>query len=54
MTHAVVPEEERKKLGITNALIRLSIGLEDADELIADVNQALISATNGAQNGLKR
>lgn len=47
MTHAVVPEEARKKLGITDALIRLSIGLEDAEELIADLNRALASAING-------
>lgn len=46
MTHAVVPEEERKKLGITDALIRLSVGLEDAEELIADLNRALTSAIN--------
>lgn len=50
MTHAVVPEEERKRVGITDALIRLSVGLEDVDDLIADLNQALITATSSAIN----
>ncbi|CAJ0607081.1 unnamed protein product [Cylicocyclus nassatus] len=41
MTHHSVPEEERKKLQITDNLIRLSVGLESSDDLIADLNQAL-------------
>ncbi|XP_023163776.2 cystathionine gamma-lyase [Drosophila hydei] len=41
MTHASVPAEDRKTLGITDALIRLSVGLEDADDLIADIKNAL-------------
>lgn len=41
MTHASVPEEQRRELGITDALIRLSVGLEDAQDLIKDLNQAL-------------
>ena len=41
MTHASVSEEDRKKLGITNGLIRLSVGIESADDLIADLDQAL-------------
>ena len=41
MTHASVPEEMRKKLGIGPSLIRLSCGIEDTDDLIADINQAL-------------
>jgi len=41
MTHASVPEEDRKKLGISDALIRLSVGLEDASDLIADLENAL-------------
>lgn len=48
MTHAEVPEEVRQELGITDALIRLPIGLEDVEDLIADLNQALIAATEGA------
>ncbi|XP_034100147.2 cystathionine gamma-lyase [Drosophila albomicans] len=41
MTHASVPAEDRKTLGITDGLVRLSVGLEDADDLINDLNQAL-------------
>jgi len=41
MTHASVPAEERVKLGISDSLIRLSVGLEDVDDLIADITQAL-------------
>jgi cystathionine gamma-lyase len=43
MTHASVPAEERVKLGISDSLIRLSVGLEDIDDLIADLDQALKS-----------
>jgi methionine-gamma-lyase len=41
MTHAAVPLEERERAGITDGLIRLSVGIEYADELIADLDQAL-------------
>jgi len=41
MTHASLTEEERLKIGITNGLIRLSVGVEDIDDLIADLEQAL-------------
>ncbi|MCF6348467.1 MAG: cystathionine gamma-synthase [Flavobacteriaceae bacterium] len=41
MTHASIPEKEREKLGITNSLIRLSVGIEDIEDLIADLQQAL-------------
>ncbi len=41
MTHASIPFEERKKTGVVDSLIRLSIGIEDADDLIADLAQAL-------------
>jgi cystathionine beta-lyase/cystathionine gamma-synthase len=41
MTHASVPEEMRKKLGIGPSLVRLSCGIEDTDDLIADLQQAL-------------
>lgn len=41
MTHAAIPKEEREKSGIVDSLIRLSIGIEDADDLIADLKQAL-------------
>jgi cystathionine gamma-lyase len=41
MTHASVPQDIRKKLGIHNNLVRLSVGIEDADDLINDLAQAL-------------
>ncbi|MGE3684442.1 MAG: cystathionine gamma-synthase [Bdellovibrionales bacterium] len=41
MTHASVPEETRKRLGITDTLIRLSVGIENQDDLLADLEQAL-------------
>ena len=41
MTHASVPAEERAKLGISDQLIRLSVGIESVDDLIADLDQAL-------------
>jgi cystathionine gamma-lyase len=41
MTHASVPAEQRKALGISDALIRLSVGIEDVDDLIADLDYAL-------------
>jgi cystathionine beta-lyase/cystathionine gamma-synthase len=41
MTHASVPIEDRKRLGITPGLVRISVGIEDVDDLIADVGTAL-------------
>jgi cystathionine gamma-lyase len=41
MTHASIPKEERLKNGLSDSLIRLSIGVEDAEDLIDDLNQAL-------------
>lgn len=41
MTHAVVPEEERRKMGITDTLIRMSVGLEAWEDIWADLDQAL-------------
>jgi cystathionine gamma-lyase len=41
MTHASIPKEERLKVGLTDSLIRLSVGIEDADDLIADLEMAL-------------
>ncbi len=39
MSHASMPPEARKKAGITNDLIRLSVGLEDAEDLIEDLDK---------------
>ncbi|KAM7287416.1 cystathionine gamma-lyase [Ixodes scapularis] len=44
MTHASVPENQRKELGISDNLVRLSIGIEDSDDLIKDIDQALRKA----------
>lgn len=41
MTHAAIPKEEREKNGVVDSLIRLSVGIEDADDLIADLAQTL-------------
>ncbi len=41
MTHASIPKEERDKAGVVESLLRLSVGIEDIDDLIADLKQAL-------------
>jgi cystathionine gamma-lyase/cystathionine beta-lyase/cystathionine gamma-lyase/homocysteine desulfhydrase len=41
MTHASVPEAERNRLGITDGLVRVSVGIEDVEDIIADLDQAL-------------
>lgn len=41
MTHASIPKEDRLKVGLTDSLIRLSVGVEDVDDLIADLDKAL-------------
>jgi cystathionine beta-lyase/cystathionine gamma-synthase len=42
MTHASIPEDKRKEIGITDDLVRLSVGVEDAEDLIEDLKQALL------------
>jgi len=41
MTHASIPAEERAKTGLSDSLIRLSVGIEDAEDLVADLEQAI-------------
>ena len=41
MTHASIPKEEREKTGVVDSLIRLSVGIEDSEDLIQDLKQAL-------------
>lgn len=41
MTHAALGEEGRKEIGLTDGMVRLSVGIEDADDIIADLDQAL-------------
>ena len=51
MTHASVPEEHRRRLGITDGLIRMSVGLEDVQDLIDDIEAALQYAFSSNTNG---
>jgi cystathionine beta-lyase/cystathionine gamma-synthase len=44
MTHGSVPLEVREKIGLTDSLIRMSIGIEHVDDLIQDLAQALAKA----------
>jgi cystathionine beta-lyase/cystathionine gamma-synthase len=44
MTHAAVPPEERKRIGVTDGMVRISVGLEDADDIIRDLDAALHAA----------
>jgi cystathionine beta-lyase/cystathionine gamma-synthase len=46
MTHASYPPELREQLGITDNLVRLSVGLEDAEDLTADLEAAFARARN--------
>lgn len=41
MTHGSIPREDRIKSGLTDSLMRLSIGIEDVEDLIADLDQAI-------------
>ena len=41
MTHASIPVETRNKLGITDGLVRISVGIEDVEDIISDLDQAL-------------
>ena len=43
MTHASIPLETRAKLGITDGLIRISVGIEDVEDLIHDLDQAIFA-----------
>lgn len=49
MTHASVPENQRAVLGISNSLCRLSVGIEDIADILADLTQAL-DHVKSAQN----
>jgi cystathionine gamma-lyase len=41
MTHASIPREERKRAGLADGLIRLSVGIEDIEDLLSDLRRAL-------------
>ena len=47
MTHGDVPREQRERAGVTDGLVRLSVGLEDPADVIADLEQAIHAATSG-------
>ncbi len=46
MTHKSIPEEKRRAAGVADSLIRLSVGLEEADDLVKDLEQALLTVKN--------
>jgi methionine-gamma-lyase len=46
MTHAVVPKELREKMGITDNMLRMSVGLEAWEDIVADLQQALIKSNS--------
>lgn len=48
MTHASVPQAMREAMGLTDGLVRLSVGIEDTDDLLEDLDQALARAGDGA------
>jgi len=50
MTHASVPAEQRKVLGIGDTFVRLSVGIENVEDLIADLDQAMQAAVSGEDN----
>jgi cystathionine beta-lyase len=45
-SHYLLKEEDRLKQGITNNLIRFSVGIEDTEDIIQDIEQAIVKATN--------
>ena len=56
MTHKSIPVEKRRAAGVSDSLIRLSLGLEDAEDLIADLEQAFdrVNKTNSAKTTEER
>jgi cystathionine beta-lyase/cystathionine gamma-synthase len=42
MTHTSMPKEVRDRIGITDSLVRLSVGIEDVEDIVADIDQALL------------
>jgi cystathionine beta-lyase/cystathionine gamma-synthase len=52
MTHASVPQHLREEMGLTDSLVRLSCGIEDVNDLIADIDHALALAGRPAEVSL--
>jgi cystathionine beta-lyase/cystathionine gamma-synthase len=44
MSHVNVPKEEREKAGVTDGLIRVSVGIENVEDLIEDLDQAILKS----------
>ena len=44
MTHAAIPKEEREKIGLSDGLLRISVGIENGEDLLEDLSQALDTA----------
>jgi cystathionine gamma-lyase len=53
MTHGSIPKEDRERRGITDGLLRLSVGIEDAEDLLDDLERALVAATRRVGNGAR-
>jgi cystathionine beta-lyase len=53
MTHKSIPEERRRAAGVADSLVRLSTGLEDAEDLIEDLRQALDAISAPPQRNFK-
>jgi cystathionine beta-lyase/cystathionine gamma-synthase len=54
MTHGSIPQDERERRGVTDALLRLSVGIEDIEDLIEDLAAALESVSTGTLDMLPR
>jgi cystathionine beta-lyase len=48
MTHAAIPKDIREAVGITDELIRFSVGIEDVEDLREDLDQAIVNSRKGA------
>ncbi len=53
MTHASIPREIREPRGVTDGLVRLSVGLEHIEDLTADIQQAIDSISTSLRNGVR-
>ncbi len=49
-SHAMISQEQREKMGVTDQLVRLSVGIENVDDLIADLEQALATVNSNSQH----
>jgi methionine-gamma-lyase len=53
MTHSPYTQEERENAGISDSLIRISVGLENVDDIIADLTQSLAKLTSTIKNKVR-